>query len=326
MVEESLHPRGGVHAVHQAAGVHLGPGVGHRTAGGRLLQGHEQLLLLPGGVEAQADLYHALVGDGVLTDAAGDFAAVEQPSGLQVVAGLQLHHLAGGLQNGGAALFRGVARVGGHPVDGEAHRPAALAAHHKVVVQIAGLEVEGGQAPQGLLLHGLLGVGEHMQVLLVPGENALDGPLLPACGGQSPDGVQGDDQAGLHVQHAGAVGEALLVHPEGIFLHGAVGKHGVHVAQEEQGSSAALPVPLAHQHPAGVFHGDHTGTHPHVLHLPAENVGHLGYSIQVAGAALGVDQLLPQLEHGLLVFVHIAADHFIDLFHIDLLRVWLTAG
>ena len=308
MAEEGHDPVGGVHALHQGAGVQLGVGVGHGAVAGGLLQGGQDLVLHLGGGEADADVDGAQVGDGVLAQAAGDLAAVDEPAPGDVVVGLQRHDFVGGLQDGGAALLRGVARVGGHAVDGELHRPAALAAHHEAVVHEAGLEVEGGRGALGLLHHHRLGVGEHVHVLLVAGEDALDGPAVEAGGGQGLDGEDGDGQAALHVQHAGAVGEAVLVDAEGVFLGGPLLEHGVHVADEEQGGLGAAAVPLRHQHAAGVLHGDHLDLGAHGLQLPADDVVHGGHALQLAGAALGVDHLLPESQHVVVMGVHVLAD------------------
>ena len=154
-----------------------------------------------------------------------------------------------------------------------------------------------------------------MQILLVTGKDALDRPAGEAGGGQGLEGEDGDGQAALHVQHAGAVGEAVFVDAEGIGRDGPLLEHGVHMADEQQGSLGAVAVPLGHQHAAGVLHREHPDLGANALQFALENRVHSGHTLQLAGAALGVDHLLPEGQHVVVVFVHIPADLFKQFLH-----------
>ena len=76
-------------------------------------------------------------------------------------------------------------------------------------------------------------------------------------------------QSGLHIQHAGAVRHAVLVHAERIFFRRAFLEYGVHVADEQQRRFGAAGVPLADEHVTGVLNGADTGVDASVLHLAA---------------------------------------------------------
>ena len=280
-----------------------------------LLQGIKDLVLDLRGGKADTDTDGAQIRDGVLSDAAGDLAAVDELAPGNVVAGLQRYDLVSGLQHGGAPLLRGVAGVGGYTVDRQGYRAAALAPHHQTVVREAGLEVECGCGTLDLLRHHLLGIGEHMQILLVTGKDTLDGPAGKAGGSQGLDGVDGNDKAGLHVQHAGAVGPALLIDAEGVVLGCPLLEHGVHMADEQQGGLGAAAVPLGHQYAASVLHGEYPHLGAHTLQLPAQDIVHGGHSLQLAGAALGVHHFLPERQHFVMVSIHILADTLEQFLH-----------
>ena len=215
--------------------------------------------------------------------------------------------------------------MGRHAVDRDTNRAAAVAAYHEVVVPVPGLKVERRQSTRRLLGEDLLGVGEHVEVLLVPGEDELDGPLLPANRRQGFHDVQRHDQARLHVQDAGAVGHAVLVDAEGVFPGRALFEHGVHVPDEQQGGLAALHVPLADEHVSRVLHGDGPGMDARRLHLLAQDAADLVHALNLAASALRVHQLLPQQKHGLALSVDVLTDLLVNLLHSILLYFPLTA-
>jgi hypothetical protein len=127
--------------------------------------------------------------------------------------------------------------------------------------------------------------------------------------------VDGNDKAGLHVQHAGAVGPALLIDAEGVVLGCPLLEHGVHMADEQQGGLGAAAVPLGHQYAASVLHGEYPHLGAHTLQLPAQDIVHGGHSLQLAGAALGVHHFLPERQHFVMVSIHILADTLEQFLH-----------
>ncbi len=212
--------------------------------------------------DADVDLQVAALRDDVRPRAAGDDADVDRHARPAAVEGVQLADDPGRLEDRAAALLRLDAGVGGPAVDRDPGVEDPLARRHDVAVRPGALEDEArvgvGARARGCGRRGgrpdlLVRVGdEHEPLERQPAELADDGL----------ERIQPGEQAGLHVGHARAVGDAVL-DAERARGRGPGIEHRVHVADEQD----------ARRPGAAVERGDDRVAEPAVRVGPAFDAG-----------------------------------------------------
>ena len=217
--------------------------------------------------------------------------------------------LIGHFQNGISTAGKVIASVGGNAGNGHFAFAAALASDADVVIDPSGLHIEAAQGALRQFGEHCRGFGTEMALVLVAGQQELDGALRPADGLQGLHGPDGDHDAALHIQAAQAVGVALGIYTEVggsvklvfipgfcVFDIGAV--HRIVVSAEHDWCAGTVLAPVGFQNAA--VDGAHIVLHhpqPHILKEGNQLVCHLHGGLPIPGLTGGVYKILPHGEH-----------------------------
>ncbi len=290
-----------------------------------LIQGLEDLGAALDALVAEVAPHLRVSGDAVGGHAAADDAGVEGDVIVGVAEVIEVNQLVDQFLDGAGTLLGVLAGVGGDALHGDLGIVDAGAAQDHGALVGAGLHVEDGVLALGDFLQLVGGVGIGMAGLLIAHEHDGDVVLHEVQGVQGLQGVEGDGDAALHIQHAGAVGDAVL-RTEGTGGGGALGEDGVHVADDHDilgVRGAALPLGQDMGGDAGViqvFHVEVQG-----LQGVAHDLGHGLDALGAVSAAVDVDHLFQGGDHAVIV----AVDEGVELFHNETsleVKCWVGSG
>ena len=199
----------------------------------------------------------------------------------------------------------------GNALDIQRHLGLALTGNAEVAAGQAGLHVEHELAALAELQELVGSVAVLVQLLLIGSEADLEGTAVIADLIECLADIQSDHDTALHVQNAGAMDLALIVH---LKLAGERTElmNGIHVAAEDDGLSGTVLAENTGQHIAALVRSDvgQLAAETDFLEHLLEHLAHGADFFRSAVIALLQNDLAIGLEHFVSVGLHIRINFF----------------